>query len=99
VKRDNEVIAYHVSRFTRGCEVAEKPDDEVDGWMGEGGLPLPDPFPEYVSCPHCGEPEVEVWCYQAEVRCHQCGQLLPHRQPSCFGTSPICRRRPMEVDK
>jgi hypothetical protein len=26
------------------------------------GLPLPDPFPEYLVCPHCGETKVEVFC-------------------------------------
>ena len=31
------------------------------------GLPLPDPFPDYVRCPHCGEAEVEVWCYRAHA--------------------------------
>lgn len=41
-------------------------------------LPLPDPYPDYVPCPVCGEPEVEVWCYQATARCHQCGAVFAH---------------------
>ena len=43
------------------------------------------------ACPHCGEPEVEVWCYQTRVRCHHCGRWLAHTPPSCRGTSAICR--------
>jgi hypothetical protein len=56
-------------------------------------LPLPDPYPEYVTCPACGEPEVETWCYDSSVRCHQCGQLIPHRRAPCFGSSPFCREK------
>lgn len=55
------------------------------------GLPLPDPFPEYLTCPHCGEPEVEVWCYQTQVRCHSCEQWFAHAPPACRGTTAICR--------
>lgn len=55
------------------------------------GLPLPDPFPEYIPCPHCGEPEVEAWCYQSRVRCHKCGGWVPHTAEACRGSSPICR--------
>lgn len=53
-------------------------------------LPLPDPFPEYLTCPFCGELEVEVWCYQDGVKCHNCGEWLTHPRPECFG-SPGCR--------
>ncbi len=56
------------------------------------GLPLPDPFPEYLSCPHCGETEVEVWCYQDEARCHNCGRPIAHARPPGCGTYPFCRR-------
>ncbi len=56
------------------------------------GLPLPDPFPEYVACPNCGEAEVEVWCYQLEVTCHNCGQLIGHVRPAGCGTFPYCKR-------
>lgn len=46
------------------------------------GLPPPGvPFPDYVPCPHCGEPEVEVWCYQMLAHCHNCGQTFSHPQP------------------
>ena len=55
-------------------------------------LPLPDPFPEYVRCPHCGEPEVEVYCYQAEAICHNCGKASPHARPPGCGTYPYCQR-------
>ena len=44
------------------------------------------PFPDYVTCPHCGEPEVEVWCYAAAVRCHACGRAFEHALPqACEG--------------
>jgi hypothetical protein len=56
------------------------------------GLPLPDPFPEYVVCPHCGEAEVEAWCYQEEVVCHNCGRTLAHVRPPGCGTFPFCKR-------
>lgn len=54
-------------------------------------LPLTDPFPEYLVCPQCGEQEVEVWCYQTEVTCHQCGHVFPHTPPPCYGQREICR--------
>jgi len=55
-------------------------------------LSLPDPFPEYLHCPHCGESEVEVWCYQAEARCHSCGRAIEHTRPPGCGTYPYCKR-------
>ncbi len=39
------------------------------------------PFPDYVICPYCGEPEVEVWCYAVEACCHACGQMFAHALP------------------
>jgi hypothetical protein len=39
------------------------------------------PFPDYVTCPHCGEPEVEVWCYDSTARCHACEQTFWHALP------------------
>lgn len=59
--------------------------------LGDNGLPLPDPFPDYLECPHCGEPEVEVWCFQTTAVCHRCGNQLPHQPPICFGTSEKCK--------
>ncbi len=56
------------------------------------GLQLPDPFPEYIRCPECGEAEVEAWCYQSEVRCHNCGATIAHTRPPWCGTAPYCRR-------
>jgi hypothetical protein len=46
------------------------------------------PFPDYVTCPQCGEPEVEVWCYAEQATCHKCGttfdhSLPPECQPTC----------------
>lgn len=57
---------------------------------GMSDLPLNDPFPEYVKCPYCGELEVEVWCYQARVQCHNCKEWIEHQPPACCGSSPIC---------
>ena len=72
----------------------DRPDNvnrlRSSGPKAEPGLPLPDPFPEYVTCPHCGEPEVEVWCYQARVQCHACGGWMDHALPHCFGMSAAC---------
>jgi hypothetical protein len=56
------------------------------------GLALPDPFPEYLTCPRCGEAEIEVFCYQTEVRCHNCGTLIAHPPPPGCGLYPYCRR-------
>jgi len=56
------------------------------------GLPLPDPFPEYLTCPACAEPEVEVFCYQTEATCHNCGHVFPHERPKSCGTYPFCKR-------
>lgn len=62
------------------------------------GLPLPDPFPEYVQCPHCGEVEVEVWCNQTQAHCHNCGRDFEHRPPPGCGTYPFCKRGTQGVD-
>ena len=66
-----------------------KDDQRIDP---ETGLPLPDPFSDYIPCPHCGEPEVEVWCYQAGGNCHNCGQWVPYQRPSFCGVAPTCKR-------
>ena len=42
---------------------------------------LHQPFPDYVPCPHCAEPEVEVWCHDLSARCHACGQAFAHALP------------------
>ncbi len=47
------------------------------------------PYPDYVTCPHCGEPEVEVWCYETTARCHNCGQTFDHPLPP--GCGPDCQ--------
>jgi len=54
-------------------------------------LPLPDPYPDYVPCPHCGEPEVEVWCYQARVQCHQCEKWFDHLPSETCRVKPYCQ--------
>jgi len=37
-------------------------------------------YPLYLTCPHCGEPEIEVWDCNAPVRCHNCEALFPCSQ-------------------
>ena len=54
------------------------------------GLPLPDPFPDYVPCPHCGEAEVEVWCYLEGGKCYHCGGWVSHPKPPFCGLAPYC---------
>ncbi len=61
-------------------------ENRCDPGLTESGLPLPDPFPEYIVCPECGEPEVETWCYETLVFCHACGAAIRHRPPACFGS-------------
>ncbi len=56
------------------------------------GLPLTDPFPEYIRCPQCGEPEVEVYCYQTTAVCHNCGKSIEHIPPAGCGAYPFCKR-------
>jgi hypothetical protein len=58
----------------------------------ESGLPLTDPFPEYLTCPHCGEAEVEAWCFQEQVRCHQCNAWFAHCPPRDCQNLPGCQR-------
>jgi hypothetical protein len=69
------------------------PSDPLEraSMRARSGLPLPDPFPDYVRCPNCGEPEVEVWCYQSRIQCHNCGEWIDYEVPACLGSSPICR--------
>jgi hypothetical protein len=63
------------------------------------GLPLPDPYLDYITCPHCGEQEIEVFCYQTEVVCHNCGKSIAHIPPSFCGTYPFCKRGTLEKKK
>jgi hypothetical protein len=66
--------------------------------IDESGLPLPSQFPEYLTCPNCGEPEVEVWCYEKEAVCYNCGCVFPHPLPRCFG-SKNCKVQLPEKDE
>ena len=40
------------------------------------------PFPDYVTCPKCHEPEVEVWCYALQATCYNCGHVFAHQLPT-----------------
>lgn len=53
--------------------------------------PLPDPFPDYVTCPVCGEPDIEIWCYEEKARCPNCGAEIAHGPFPCWEN---CPRRP-----
>ncbi len=56
-------------------------------------IDMAQPFPDYVSCPHCGEPEVEVWCYELTVTCHACRHTFSHSLPKeCEGVCDDARR-------
>lgn len=70
---------------------APVPPDASRRAVQHARLPLPDPYPDYVPCPHCGELEVEVWCYMSRVRCHNCGAWIEHATPDCLGNSPVCQ--------
>jgi len=37
---------------------------------------LESPYPDYVTCPHCGELEVEVWSNEKTGCCHNCGRTF-----------------------
>ena len=67
-------------------DVKRRGEDTPLPGLGRGELPLPDPFPEYLTCPVCGEPEVEVWCYEDGARCHACGAWVQHT-PDCAAPS------------
>lgn len=54
--------------------------------------PLPDPFPDYVTCPVCGEPDIELWCYEESGRCPNCGAEITHGPFPCWEN---CPRRPL----
>ncbi len=58
---------------------------------------LQQPFPDYVMCPHCGEPEVEVWCYDPSARCHACGQTFLHALPQ--ECTDHCSHAPCETEQ
>ena len=59
------------------------------GWLRKLGRPSPpaiEPrpgfsYPDYVTCPHCGELEIEVWSYERTARCHNCRQTFDYPPP------------------
>jgi uncharacterized protein (DUF983 family) len=56
------------------------------------------PFPDYVICPWCGEPEVEVWCYETRAHCHACGRDFDHTRPAmCQAVCPMDSADPGQV--
>jgi hypothetical protein len=57
----------------------------------DNALPLPDPFPDYLTCPHCGEHEVEIWCYEPRARCHRCGGWIEHTIEIACRIFPVCQ--------
>ncbi len=59
-----------------------KDADRPNAEPADGGLPLPDPYPDYVVCQNCGELEVEIWSYETETRCHSCGSVVRRQPPA-----------------
>jgi hypothetical protein len=55
-------------------------------------LPLPDPYTDYIVCPHCGEPDIEIWCYQQRVQCHNCAGWIDHESPQDCPNQPSCKK-------
>ena len=49
--------------------------------MQPGSIDFARPFPDYIACPQCGEPEVEVWCFDLKAICHACGHEFSHSLP------------------
>ena len=48
-------------------------------------------YPDYVPCPHCGEPEVEVWPYEKTARCHNCARTFEsHPAPQLQAAEGKC---------
>jgi hypothetical protein len=41
-----------------------------------GAASVKEPKPEYIKCPYCGEPEVEIWSDEAETKCHVCEGII-----------------------
>ena len=64
------------------------PDQRHPAVPGDAQLPLPAPYPDYIPCPHCGEPEVEIWCNEDGAYCHACRQWIEHRIPPDCVTTP-----------
>lgn len=60
-----------------------RPTCSVSSGADDGSPPLTHPFPDYLMCPHCGECEVEIWCYEDETVCHRCGGVVAHTRASC----------------
>lgn len=62
---------------------------QLKAWIrartGGCGEPPESAGPDYVACPHCGEPEVEVWPGGAPTHCHNCGEIV---QPGETTTPP-----------
>lgn len=46
--------------------------DERANWISP--TELASRFPEYLMCPYCDEPEVEVWDCEELTTCHNCGR-------------------------
>ena len=76
--RDN---LYPVGRCTKADNPVAPPNHPRKIALGDENLPLPAPYPDYITCPHCGEPEVEIWCNEQGENCHSCGQWIVHEVP------------------
>lgn len=59
----------------------------------EDELLLPIPYPEYLTCPHCGEPEVEIYCHEKGGTCHACGKWIDHEIPRNCKSVPVTNEK------
>jgi hypothetical protein len=65
----------------RLLEIVEARLDWVRQRLSDRPLPLKGRYPDYVTCPHCGTPEVEAWSDAPAACCHECGQRFPYPPP------------------
>ena len=73
-----------------GSETESPNSKEQPIMSGEEEMIFPVPFPEYLVCPNCGEPEVEIWCNEKGGTCHACGKWISHEIPrNCKSTGEL----------
>jgi ribosomal protein S27E len=72
-----------MSSDKRHNRLLERVRQWVNRWADRVAEPAPESepdavssYPDYVTCPHCAEPEVEVWSHDETVRCHNCGRVF-----------------------
>lgn len=66
----------------------QPPHRPIQGDAGDAQPALPAPYPDYIACPHCGEPEVEIWSNEDGASCHTCSRWIEHEVPQDGLTGP-----------